>query len=226
MKLNYKKTKLIVFNPCKSLDFIPEISLEKQELEVVEEIRLLGLIIRSDMRWVSNTENMVKKSNKRLWLLRRLKNLGANHKQLVEVYIKQVRCILELAAPAWQGSITLTEKQDIERIQKSACHIILGSSYTSYSSALKTLNFETLDSRRNRLSLKFALKCEKHEKFKSWFKPATKNVNTRAPLNRYCEVTANHSRFAKSPLSFITKLLNMHYALQQEITMNTSYVDS
>ena len=154
---------------------------------------------------------MVKKSNKRLWLLRRLKNLGATHKQLVEVYTKQIRCILELAAPAWQGSITQTEKQDIERIQKSACHIILGSSYISYNSALKTLNLESLDSRRNKLSLKFALKCEKHEKFQSWFKPATKNVNTRAPVNKYCDVIANHSRFSKSPLSFITKLLNKHH---------------
>ena len=44
MKLNYKKTKLIIFDPCKSLDFIPEISLKKKELEVVEEIRLLGVL--------------------------------------------------------------------------------------------------------------------------------------------------------------------------------------
>ena len=86
MKLNQKKTKLIVFNPCRSLDFMPNICLDEQELEVVEEIKLLGLTIRSDMKWVSNTENMVKKANKRLWLIRRLKNLGANNEQLVDVY--------------------------------------------------------------------------------------------------------------------------------------------
>ena len=104
MRLNQKKTKLIVFNPFRSLDLMPNICLDEQELELVEEIKLLGLTIRSDMKWVSNTENMVKKGNKRLWLLRRLKNLGANNEQLVDVYTKQIRCILELAAPAWQGS--------------------------------------------------------------------------------------------------------------------------
>ena len=52
--------------------------------------------------------------------------------------------------------------------------------YTTYNSALKTLDHETLDSRRNISSLKFALKHEKNEKFNSWLKPATKNVNTRA----------------------------------------------
>ena len=211
LKLNHKKTKIIVFNPCRSLDFIPNICLDNQELEVVEEIRMLGLTIRSDMKWVSNTENMVKKANKRLWLLRRLKYFGANNKQLVEVYTKQIRSILELAAPAWQGSITQSEKQDLERIQKSACHIILGHSYLSYNNALKTLNLETLDSRRHRLTLNFALKSEKHTKFKSWFYPTTKDRNTRAKLNKYCDVRANHTRFAKSPLSIITNLLNMHY---------------
>ena len=79
---------------------MPEINLDEHELEVVDEIRLLGLILRSDMKWTSNTENMITKANKRLWMLRRLKNLGANSIDLVEVYTKQIRCVLELAVPA------------------------------------------------------------------------------------------------------------------------------
>ena len=212
MKLNYKKTKLIIFNPCRSLDFMPTISLDNQELDVVEEIRLLGLTFRSDMRWVSNTENMVKKANKRLWLLRRLRSLGANQDQLLEVYTRQIRCIVELAVPAWQGSITNSEKQDLERTQKSACHIILGESYLSYSNALKTLNLDTLESRRVKLTLNFALRAEKHPKFKSWFKLNSKTVNTRGNPKKYCDVQANHARYEKSPLPYITRLLNTYYS--------------
>ena len=127
MKLNYKKTKVMVFNPCKSQAFMPRLILEGNPLEVVEETKLLGLTIRSDMKWVSNTKNMVRKGIKRLWLLRRLKFLGASVSNLLKVYPKQIRCILELAAPAWQGGITLAEKEDLERVQKCATHIILGS---------------------------------------------------------------------------------------------------
>ena len=126
MKINYKKTKLVLFNPCKKLDFIPALSLSGQEIEVVEEIRLLGLVIRSDGRWSSNTKNMISKANKRLWILRRLKNMGAKNSDLVEVYTKQIRCILELAVPAWQGGLSQAEKTDLEQIQKTAWHIILG----------------------------------------------------------------------------------------------------
>ena len=211
MKLNYKKTKIIVFNPCRNIDFMPEIYMEDNHLEVVDEIRLLGLILRSDMKWTSNTKNIVSKANKRLWMLRRLKNLGAKEADLIEVYTKQVRCVLELAAPAWQGSLTQEERNTIERVQKSACHIILGEAYLSYNSALQTLGLENLDRRRIKLSYKFALRAEKHEKFKAWFKPAQKNMNTRLSINKYCNVRAKHTRFENSPLSYLTRILNLHY---------------
>ena len=211
MKINYKKTKLIVFNPCRTLDFLPELSLSGHHIEVVNEIRLLGLIIRSDLKWHSNTLIMTKRANKRLWLLRRLKNMGAKAEDLVNVYIKQIRCILELAVPAWQGGLSLAEKTDLERIQKTACHIIPGQSYTSYSAALELLQLETLEFRRNFLSLKFAIKSEKDKKFKFWFKANSRKVNTRQQISKYCPVIANHARFDNSPLSFLTRLLNMHH---------------
>ena len=107
---------------------------------------------------------MTIKANKRLWLLRRLKHMGAKEEDLVNVYIKQIRCILELAVPAWQGGLSQAEKTELERIQKTACHIILGPAYNSYSTALELLQLDTLESRRNFLSLKFALKSEKDNK--------------------------------------------------------------
>ena len=190
---------------------MPEISIDGNELEVVDEIRLLGIILRSDMKWISNTKNMIQKANKRLWILRRLKSLGAGTDDLVEVYTKQIRCVLELAVPAWQGGISQAERTDLERVQKSASHIILGDLYTSYKCALKDLNLDSLESRRNKLTLKFALKSEKNQKFKSWFKTATKSVYTRSKLMKYFDVKANHNRFERSPLSFITKILNLHH---------------
>ena len=163
MKLNYRKTKVMVFNPCKSQVFRPKFSMEGNNLEVVEETKLLGLIVRSDMKWNSNTDNMVKKASKRLWLLRRLKYLGASRRDLLEVYSKQIRCILELGAPAWQGGISIAEKQDLERIQKCAAHIILGADYTSYQDALETLQLESLEHIRNSLALRFAIEAEKQK---------------------------------------------------------------
>ena len=89
-------------------------------------------------------------------MMRRLKALGANNEDLLEIYRTQVRSVLELAVPAWQGNISLGDKANIERVQKSLCHIILGDKYSSYRNALELLSLETLDNRRNKLCLKFA----------------------------------------------------------------------
>ena len=138
---------------------------------------------------------MVNKANKRLWILRRLKHLGAQHIDLVDIYTKQIRSVLELAVPAWHGGITLAEQIDIERIQKSASHIILGDGYVSYREAVNTLGPETLQCRREKLCLNFGRKAERNHKFKKWFEPTNSSIKTRKEKNKYCNVLARHSRF-------------------------------
>ena len=54
MKVNYRKTKLMVFNPGKIRDFLPRFSFNSMELEVVDEIKLLGIVIKNDLY---STEN-------------------------------------------------------------------------------------------------------------------------------------------------------------------------
>ena len=211
MKINMKKTKVMLFNPCSSLDFQPNIELDNHQLEIVEEMRLLGVHIRSDMKWHTNTEQMVKKAYKRLWIIRRLKSLGAAKKDLVDIYEKHVRCVLELAVPAWHGSITQKERVLIERVQKCAVHIILGQSYNSYKLALDVLQLESLEARRTKLCIKFVKKAEKHEKFANWFKLNDKRSNTRLDRAKYCDVWARHTRFQNSPISFLTRLLNQYH---------------
>ena len=210
MEINYKKTKLMLFNPCWSIDFMPELELGNGQLELVEEMKLLGVIIQSDMKWSSNTEYIVKRASNKLWIIRRLKNLGAQRDELVDMYIKQCRSILEFAAPAWHGAITVTDRQDIERIQKGALHIILGDKYESYRNALNLTSLESLDARRDNLCIKFAKKAERNPKFKQWFKPKPK-IYTRQVDDRYWQTVARTGRLRKSPIPFLTNLLNENY---------------
>ena len=75
-------------------------STRQVKCQLVDEKKLLGLIIRSDLKWVSNTENMVNKANKRLWILRRLKYLGAQGIDLDDIQTMQIKSVLEFAVPA------------------------------------------------------------------------------------------------------------------------------
>ena len=208
MKINYKKTKLMIFNPSKTKDFHPRFEFNDNELELVEETKLLGLVLRSDLSWSSNTQYMVKRANKKLWCLRRLKNFGAETQDLLDVYIKQIRCLLEYAVAVWEPSLTVEDSLKIERVQKSALAIILGQGFKSYKSALLQLNLETLAERRTRLCKKFSQKAQKHPKFSKWFKPNTRSSVTRSKKKKFCEVYYRTERFKRSPISYLTRLLN------------------
>ena len=79
-------------------DFIPKTTIDGENyLEVVEELRLLGIIFQINMKWFANTLNPYT----RLWMLRNLKRHGASTADLVDVYMKPVRCVLELAVSVW-----------------------------------------------------------------------------------------------------------------------------
>ena len=210
MKINEKKSKLMVFNPCSSMDFLPQFKIGNDELQVVEQLKLLGVCINTDLKWHTNTETMIRKANSKLWIIRRLKNLGAKQEDLIDVYCKQIRCHLEFAAPVWQGAITQAERADIERVQRCAFRIILGDEYDCYDNALRVLGLEDLEKRRVKLCLNFALKAAKNEKYQHWFQRKFKTVNTRSK-SKFCAVNAKHARFERSPISYLTQLLNHYY---------------
>ena len=94
------------------------------------------------MKWDMNTNYICGKAYDRIWMIRRLKALGATNTELVDVYIKQVRCVLEMAAPVWTPALTKGQITQIERVQKTVCAVILGSSYSDYNSAMKTLDLK------------------------------------------------------------------------------------
>ena len=99
MKINFSKTKLMLFNPCHTKDFLPEFQVSGVPIELVEQTKLLGVVLSSDLSWTANSDYIVEKCNKKIWMLRRLKKLGASYDDLLDVYFKQIRSVLEFAAP-------------------------------------------------------------------------------------------------------------------------------
>ena len=213
MVINAEKSKVMLFNTSKKWDFTPHVSLGNSfnTLEVVDSIKLLGIIISSDMKWHRNTNYLCEKAFSRLWILRNLKRLGASIPELVDIYTKQCRAIVELAVPVWTAGLTSDDIGALERVQKTACAIILGRNYRGYEEALKSLNLKSLESRREELCLKFAKKSVKCQKFENWFVEAEKTgklTRSKRVCNGYKPIRFRTERFRNSPLPFLTSLLN------------------
>ena len=87
-------------------------------LEVVPEIKLVGVMVTQDLKWQRNTDLICAKARQKLWVLRRLKRFSIENEKLVDVYKKEVRSLLEYAVPVWHSSITQKQSNQIERVQK------------------------------------------------------------------------------------------------------------
>ena len=110
--------------------------------------------------------------------------------------------------PVWHSSLPGTERLRIERVQKTALHIILGDKYKSYSHALQLLHVESLFSRRQKLCKTFARKAFNSSKFNNWFRVKKKQSVTRLEQPRLENVHCRLERFEASPVRYLTKLLN------------------
>ena len=215
MKINHGKSKVMLFNTARSRDFMPGITLDGNSLEVVEEMPLLGLVLTSDLKWSRNTENMCKKAYNKKWLLRRLKAQGADTCDLKDIFEKQIRSVLEFGTPVYTAGLTNEDKNNIERVQRTAAHVILGVNYTDYKSALDYLSLDTLEKRRIGICTNFAKKAVKHPKFSSWFVKSSQNSGIK---ERQCKpvveepylkpVKHRTKRYRKSPIPFLTNLIN------------------
>ena len=62
MKLNTKKSKFMLFNNCRTIDFLPTLNLGGNGIDLLEEMKLLRLILTSDLKFSRKTEYIVLKS--------------------------------------------------------------------------------------------------------------------------------------------------------------------
>ena len=75
---NVKKTKTIIFNFSKKYKSSTQLSVDDENIELVNEAKLLGTFITDDLKWNKNIKEIVKKAYRRIQLLNRAANFSSN----------------------------------------------------------------------------------------------------------------------------------------------------
>ena len=216
MVLNKKKTKNMIFNFTKNHKFTIRMVEDNVNIKVVNETKLLGTYITSDLKWDRNTSYLVKKAWKRMQLLHKVSSFTNQTRDLKAIYITFVRPVLEQSSTVWHSSITQENSTDLERIQKSAVKLIMGKNYKSYNDSLTYLGLQTLKNRRDKLCLNFALKAAKHEKMKNMFPlRIEKRHNKRRKTEKYLVQRARNKRLKNTSIIYMQSMLNKHYQQKQ-----------
>lgn len=183
---------------------------------MLKEQKILGHIIRSDMKTISNTEYICKKAYRRMWVLRRLKSLGCPNPELIDVLKQQVLSICEGSVAFWGPMITKNESNMLERVLKTGLHIIYQDQYLSYSNALRLANIKSLKIRRLEAISNFSKKALFSDKYKYWFSKNTETISrTRwKPKAGLKPVNCRTQRYQRSSLPLMTRLLSWHPPLR------------
>ena len=133
IKLNPKKCNEMYINfMTNSVTSLRPICIGYKEVERVGTYKLLGVIISDDLKWNAHVEYVDAKA-------------GVMPKDILKVYLCNVRSVLEYAVQVWQD-IPAYSSDAIESIQRRALRIIFPNS--SYQQALDLTNLSTLANRR------------------------------------------------------------------------------
>ena len=209
MKLNPKKCNNLVFNFSRKKQFTTNIQINNHVVETVRSKKLLGTIIEDKLKWNLEIERLIKAANKRMVLLHKVSKFTSRISDLKLIYNSKIRSILETSCVVWHSSITLKQRSMLERLQKSAFRIILKNSYESYENALQVMNMDTLDSRRDKLCLRFAKSCLRHSRMRSMFPvKALSHSMMKRHTDKFEVNKAITERYKRSAIPYMQRMLN------------------
>ena len=95
--------------------------------EVVEEVKsfkFLGTTISSDLKWDENFSSAIRKAHQWLFFLRQQKKFKVSHSILTQFYSAANESILTFSITVWYNSVCQKDKDQLERIVRTASKII------------------------------------------------------------------------------------------------------
>ena len=89
MELNIKKTCAcaMIFNFTKDFQFTSQVKIEGKTIDIIQETKVIGVLISNELTWDKNTGYIVQKANSRMRLLHKLVEFGVPMQDLLNIYI-------------------------------------------------------------------------------------------------------------------------------------------
>ena len=159
LSLNVNKTKFMIFHYHQRIlgeTNIPNLMINGNNIEQIDEFNFLGLTINEYMSWSSHAKKVSNKVSRVLGVMNRLKHF-LPFSALRLMYQSLVNCHLQFCILAWGY-----EYNRVYNLQKKALRIMTGSKYNAHTEPLfKQLNIMKLED-------SFSLQCLKfYHKFKT-----------------------------------------------------------
>ena len=94
----------------------------------------------------------LKKVNARMQLLRKVWSFGSTIEEMVGLWKTYCLSVLDQSCVLWDSGLTLENKRDLERTQKTFAKLVLQEKYKTYNEALLNLGLQNFELKRKRLT--------------------------------------------------------------------------
>ncbi|XP_050535077.1 uncharacterized protein LOC126902096 [Daktulosphaira vitifoliae] len=143
LSVNPNKAKVVMFTRRRiGLDSLDTLTLNGQEFSLKSEVKYLGIILDSKLKWKSHVESRIKNVMTTLWTCSRAlgKTWGLKPRVMYWLYTSVIKpMILHGALVWWTRTALITARKEFSRIQRMAAMAITGALRTTPTVALETL---------------------------------------------------------------------------------------
>ncbi|KAF7701776.1 hypothetical protein HF521_001059, partial [Silurus meridionalis] len=98
--------------------------IDGSSVEIVKSTKFLGVHLADNLTWSLNTSSITKKAQQRLYFLRRLRKTHLPPPILTMFYRGTIESILSSCITAWFGNCTVSDRNTLQRIVRTAEKII------------------------------------------------------------------------------------------------------
>ena len=148
-----------------------------------------------------------RKFRARFWALIHLRKAGFKGSDLFDMYKIFVRPIIEFCSTVYHSLLTLTQSEELERLQKQAVKLAY-SWEDSYATLCETHSISTLSQRRKEAVDRLVKKTIQNERIAGWY-PIREHMDYNIRGRRiYYETCARTTRYYNSPLSLMRRRAN------------------
>ena len=195
--LNVSKTKELVidFRKKKNVPISP-VQMKGVDIEMVDTYKYLGVIIDSKLSWSSHIDKVFKKSQSRLFFLRKLKSFQVCNRMLNMFYDAIICSVLSFALVCWGGNATERDKNKLNKLIKKAGSCV-------------GQKLDDIDTILSRALLKKALKIEKAE-WHPLHSALVQHKSRSYSRSKYILPTMSTDRYRKSFVPASIKMLNSY----------------
>ena len=180
---------------------------------------MLGFTFSSAPTIQAQLDYLMRKANRRFFLLLHYKRAGIGTERLRDIYCAMTRSILEYSSNVYHSQINVGQSNELEGIQKQSLKVIYGFDL-NYEELLEKSGLPMLKERRAKAFERFAFKTAKNEKYSHWF-PLKDNIRQTRSTAVYKEEKAVGNRLFNSPIFAMRRILNnssSNYSDQVDLT--------